>query len=68
MRTHLPGLLISASILLSTAAQAETTPVVPSFFRTIEVRVDTVLIAANLGIVGPASCAPRLAETPVKRR
>jgi hypothetical protein len=54
MRTRLPGLLISASIILSTAAQAETTPVVPSFFRTIEVRVDTILIAANLAVVGPA--------------
>ena len=54
MRTRLPGLLISASIILATAAQAETTPVVPSFFRTIEVRVDTILIAANLAVVGPA--------------
>ena len=54
MRTRLPGLLISASIILATAAQAETAPVVPSFFRTIEVRVDTILIAANLAVVGPA--------------
>jgi len=48
MRTRFFGLLASASIILSTAALAETTPVVLAFFRDLELRVDAALIAANL--------------------
>jgi hypothetical protein len=58
MRTRLSGLLISTCILLSTAAQAEPASIAPALFHPIEVRVDAVLIAANLADANPAYTYP----------
>jgi hypothetical protein len=54
MRTRLLGLLASTCVFLSTAAQAEPVPVALALLRPIKVRIDAVLIAANLADVDPA--------------
>src|SRR3954467_11635759 len=62
MPTRRLGLLTSTCLLLATAAQADPAPVAPALFQPIEVRVDAVLLAANLAAVdlavalGPDQC------------
>src|SRR3954463_5943228 len=54
MRTRLLGLLAPICIMLSSAFQAEPATVVAALFRTVETRVDAVLLAANLADIDPA--------------
>jgi hypothetical protein len=54
MRTRLLGLLAPICIMLSSAVQAEPATVVAALFRTVETRVDAVLLAANLADIDPA--------------
>jgi hypothetical protein len=51
MPTRRLGLLTSTCLLLATAAQADPAPVAPALFQPIEVRVDAVLLAANLAAI-----------------
>src|SRR3954471_13823237 len=54
MPTRRLGLLTSTCLLLATAAQAEPAPVAAAIFRPVVLRVDAVLIAANLTDIDPA--------------
>src|SRR3954463_12058268 len=54
MRIRLLGLLASACLILPLAAQAEPAPVAAAIFRPVLLRVDAVLIAANLTDIDPA--------------
>jgi hypothetical protein len=55
MPTRRLGLLTSTCLLLATAAQADPAPVAPALFQPIEVRVDAVLLAANLAAIDLAA-------------
>jgi hypothetical protein len=54
MRIRLLGLLASACLILPVAARAEPAPVAAAIFRPVVLRVDAVLIAANLTDIDPA--------------
>ena len=55
MPTRRLGLLTSTCLLLATAAQADPAPVATALFQPIEVRVDAVLLAANLAAIDLAA-------------
>src|SRR3954454_16376428 len=54
MRIRLLGLLASACLILPVAAQAEPAPGAAAIFRPVVLRVDEVLMAANLIDIDPA--------------